>query len=140
MRGGLMRAQRAGWPVVVTLGIALWASQASTAQRETGPPAPPAIPPTTDAPQSDRWIGDRVFLRLVASPTVAPCDIGVEVVGGVATLRGVVPTAEATDRVLRIAAWTPGVRDVRNDLAINSAAAAPHATFRLPLRGSLCVA
>jgi hypothetical protein len=125
MRGGSTGAQRAGWLVLAALGIALWASQVSTARRETGPPAPPVIPPTIDAPQGDRWIGDMVFLRLVASPTVAPWDIGVEVVGGVATLRGVVPTAEATDRALRIAAWTPGVRDVRNDLAINPAAAAP---------------
>jgi len=66
-----------------------------------------------------------VFLRLVASPTLAAYDIRREVKRGMVTLRGVVPTAESADRALRIAAWTPGVRGVCAAVTVDPTIATP---------------
>jgi len=60
-----------------------------------------------------------VFLRLVASPTNSAIRFHLDV------MRGVVPTAESAGRALRIAAWTPGVRDVSADLTVDPAVAIP---------------
>jgi cytidylate kinase len=51
-----------------------------------------------------------------AHPQLSPCDIGVNVEGGVVTLSGIVPTDDAIQQVVNIAEQATGVKRVVNQL------------------------
>jgi hypothetical protein len=78
--------------------------------------------PALAAPEG-RQLADRVFLRLAESPSLAMADIRVTADRQTVTLAGAVPSEEARRRAVWLAGTTPGVRDVRDQLSVDPAAA-----------------
>lgn len=82
------------------------------------PPAPEASRPTWNA-------GEALAVRLAQSRGLAGARIRVEGSGAELALRGIVRDDSQRQRALHIAAHTPGVGGVRDELAVDPTLAAP---------------
>jgi osmotically-inducible protein OsmY len=78
-----------------------------------------------DGAAADRLLADRVFIRLVASPSLNRSDLTITAEEGSLTLAGRVPNLAARSRALREARRTPGVREVVDELIVNPLARKP---------------
>jgi osmotically-inducible protein OsmY len=75
----------------------------------------------------DKTIATRIKTALYADPVAKGTEIGVTVVNGQVQLSGFVDTPQAKQRAEQIAASTPGVAKVYNDIIVGTA---PTATGR----------
>lgn len=67
----------------------------------------------------DAWIGAMIEAKLAFDPAVHEANVNVYVEDGVATLTGTVEDLRARQEALELAYTVDGVRDVRDDLAID---------------------
>ncbi len=68
----------------------------------------------------DALLHTKVGARLTADPDVRRYEIDVDVLNGVVTLRGIVGTEEERQEALRLARDTSGVKEVRNEIQLES--------------------
>lgn len=73
--------------------------------------------------RSEAVIAEDVRRRILATLRIEPNQVAVRVENGVAVLQGMVTQAELRMLADEVARWTPGVLDVRNELAVCSEAA-----------------
>jgi osmotically-inducible protein OsmY len=66
----------------------------------------------------DTWIHTKITTKLIGNSETPARKINVDVVDGVVTLRGAVPTTEAKKEAERVAKTTDGVKRVRNLLKV----------------------
>lgn len=96
--------------------------------------------PTALAATSDARITLNARRALFTDPELAACNLGVSVRGGVATLLGVVPTAELARRAAECVRRIDGVRDVQSDLSVVHPAEDPSRPRSRPPAASLTAA
>jgi osmotically-inducible protein OsmY len=77
-----------------------------------------SVPPIANDPASDSFLTGKVRLALQADTSLAGSNIEVSVAGGVATLKGKVPTEQARVAAEKTARATAGIKDVANELAV----------------------
>jgi sporulation protein YlmC with PRC-barrel domain len=102
-------------PGAFTAGIESPSASAATRDAERYPPRA--------EPGSDRWLEQRVFVRLVEAG-IGP-DVVVVADGRAVTLTGSVDSETARRRATEIARGMPDVRSVQNRLGVRSTAASP---------------
>lgn len=90
------------------------------------PRADVAVPPDVD----DVAAGTSLRALLAEDPTIPAEDISVDIAGGVATLRGTVPSLYIRDRVEEAAKTLRGVETVRNLIAVAGPARADEVILR----------
>lgn len=93
--------------------------------------------PVEPVARADAAIRADVIAALRLEPVTESREVGVEVNGGVVTLRGTVDSGAERDVAERVAAAVPGVRSVRNDLAIQYATARSDAEIAADVRSRL---
>ncbi len=81
----------------------------------------------TDGQYSDTWLKAKILTTYTLNQYLNPFDIHVEVYNGVVTLSGKVDSSVEKDLAVEIARGVKGVREVHDELAIQSAANAPPA-------------
>lgn len=87
--------------------------------------------------RADSAIRADVVAGLSVEPVTDSYEIAVEVNGGTVTLRGTVQSAQERNVAERVAAAVPGVRDVRNDLAVQYATTRTDAEIEADVRSRL---
>jgi osmotically-inducible protein OsmY len=75
--------------------------------------------------QSDLWLKAKLVTTYTLNQNLNPFDIDVDVKNGVVTLGGKVDSSVEKDLAVEIAKGTSGVKEVRDELAIESEAGAP---------------
>lgn len=69
---------------------------------------------------SDNAISATIRSRYAADSGISRFNLGVDTHDGTVTLSGTVDSFGLRDRAVRIASHTDGVRNVRNDISVNS--------------------
>lgn len=87
--------------------------------------------------RTDEAIRADIVAGLRVEPVTDAYEIGVEVAGGTVTLRGTVQSAQERSVAGRVAAAVPGVREVRNDVAIQYATTRTDAEVEADVRSRL---
>ena len=67
---------------------------------------------------SDGWVTSKIYADFIDEDVLEGSDIDVDVNGGVATLKGTVPTQAGSARAAAIAKAIDGVKSVRNNLKV----------------------
>ena len=88
-------------------------------------------------PRADAAIRSDIVAALKLEPVTEAHDVAVDVNGGNVTLRGIVQSAQERDVAERVAAAIPGVRAVRNGVAIQYATARTDADIEADVRSRL---
>ena len=91
---------------------------ADKVDRSVNAKEPEASRPDRDAGMGDTAITASIKASLVKDPDLSALKIDVDTRGGVVSLNGLAPNAEARDRATKIAEGTKGVREVRNHLTL----------------------
>jgi hyperosmotically inducible protein len=106
-------ARRSDAALQVDNRIEVDARQATALQR---PPQPP--PRGVRERLHDGWLTARVKLRLLRHDPGGALDLNVDTVSGHARLRGIADSAQEREQLIGIAAATPGIRQVEQDIAL----------------------
>lgn len=109
LRGQAIPGEVQGWNAPGTAG--------RSSRADTAPEDPDARSNTHRT--ADRTLADLVYLRLAASPSLVGARFEVAAEAAKITLGGTVATERARQRAVRIALWTPGVRDVEDRLTVD---------------------
>lgn len=102
------------------LAVAFAGSLSLAAQAGTSAPAAPAQPAAANADASDDAITNEVKAALAQNQKVAALQIGVSTQAGVVVLKGSVPDTDSAEQAVRVAAAVPGVRQIHNELKVQS--------------------